>query len=118
MQHDLNTLAGIMAAAKEVNDAAKNAGLEFFFDISLHHQSFDMFISKGLGPGCQYIWKGCIMADLSAEKIGAKLEKAMLEIEGYNADQATTLEKDVADLAEQLKNKRAALRKVKKEDTK
>ena len=118
MQHDLNTLAGIMAAAKEVNDAAKDAGLEFFFDISLHHRSFDMFISKGMGPGCQSIWKGCIMADLSAEKIGAKLEKAMLEIEGYNADQATTLEKEVADLAEQLKTKRAALRKAKKEDAK
>ncbi len=119
MQHDLNTMAGIMAAVEEVDNAAKDAGLEFYFYISLHTRlSFDMFITKGLGPGFPTIWNGCIMADLSAEKIGAKLEQALLAIEEYNADQARGLEAEVDHLAAELKAKKAALRLIKKEDTK
>lgn len=63
MTHDFTTLAGIMAAAEELNEAAEI-------------------------------------------------------LEKYQEDQAATLEKEVADLAEQLKTKRAALRKAKKDGAK
>ena len=39
-------------------------------------------------------------------------------IANYKKESRENLEKEVADLAEQLKTKRAALRKAKKEDTK
>ena len=118
MTQDLTTLAGIMAAAKELNEAANKVGLEYWFDIDFHFMSICMRISKGIGPGCLDIWPGCTMEKLSAGMIGAKMDEAAEVMAKYQENQAANLEKEVADLAEQLKTKRAALRKVKKEGAK
>ena len=118
MKHDLTTLAGIMAAAEELNEAANKVGLEYWFDIDFHFMSISMRISKGIGPGCLDKWPGCVMAKLSAGMIGQKMEEAAEFLAKYQEDQAANLEKEVADLAEQVKTKRAALRKAKKEGAK
>ena len=118
MTHDFRTLAGIMAAAEELQEAAMNVGLEFWFDIDFHFQTLSARITKGIGPGCLEIWPGCVMAKLSEGMIEAKMEEAAEVLAKYKKDQAAHLEKEVADLAEQLKNKRAALRKAKKEGAK
>ena len=107
-----------MAAAEELNTTANNAGLEFWFDIDFHFMSISMRISKDIGPRCLDIWTGCTMSKLSAGIIEAKMDEAAEVLAKYQEDQAAHLEKEVADLAEQLKTKRAALRKVKKEDAK
>lgn len=118
MTHDLTTLAGIMAAAKELKEAAKKMDLEYWFEINLHFMTISMRITKGIGPGCKDKWPGCVMANLSAGMIGQKMEEAAEFLAKYQEDQAANLEKEVADLAEQLKTKRAALRKAKKEGAK
>ena len=118
MTHDFRTLAGIMAAAEELNEAAKKVGLEYWFEIDFHFMTISTRITKGIGPGCLDIWNGCTMAKLSAGMIEAKMEKAAEVLAKYQEDQAANLEKEVADLAEQLKTKRAALRKAKKDGAK
>lgn len=116
MQHDLNTLAGIMAAAEELKETARMVDLEYWFEINLHFMTISTSITKGIGPGRLVKWNGCMMAKLSAGKIGQKMEEAAMFLAKYQEDQAVTLEKEVADLEAQLKTKRAALRKAKKED--
>ena len=118
MTHDFRTLAGIMAAAEELNTTARNVGLEYWFDLDFHFMSISTRITKGIGPGCLDMWAGCTMAKLSAGMIGQKMEEAAEFLAKYQEDQAANLEKEVADLAEQLKTKRAALRKAKKEGAK
>lgn len=118
MTHDFTTLAGIMAAAKELNTAAKNVGLEFWFDLDFHFEWFRMSITKGIGPGCTDIWYGASTRRITDEMISKKMDEAAEVLAKYKEDQAATLEKEVADLAEQLKTKRAALRKAKKDGAK
>ena len=118
MTHDFTTLAGIMAAAKELQETAMNVGLEFWFDIDFHFQALSARITKGIGPGCLDIWTGAVMAKISKGMIESKMEEAAEVLAKYQEDQAANLEKEVADLTEQLKTKRAALRKVKKEGAK
>ena len=118
MTHDFTTLAGIMTAAEELNTTANNAGLEFWFDIDFHFMSISMRISKDIGHRCLYIWTGAVMAKLTEGMIEKKMDEAAEVLAKYQEDQAAHLEKEVADLAEQLKTKRAALRKIKKEGAK
>lgn len=118
MTHDFTTLAGIMAAAEELNTTAAKVGLEYWFEIDFHFMTISTRITKGIGPGCKDKWPGCVMAKLSAGMIGQKMDEAAEFLEKYQEDQAATLEKEVADLAEQLKTKRAALRKAKKDGAK
>lgn len=114
MEKDIKTLAGIMAAAKELNTAAKNVGLEFWFDLDFHFEWFRMSITKGIGPGCTDIWYGASTMRMTEELISQKMDEAAEVLAKYKEDQESVLEKEVADLAEQLKSKKAALRKVKK----
>ena len=118
MTQDLTTLAGIMAAAEELNTTAKKAGLEFWLEIDMHFMCFGMRITSGVGPGCQYIWKGPIMGKLSTENIAANMNEAAQALAEYQDDQAAMLEMEVANLQEKLKTKRAALREAKKGVTK
>ena len=118
MTHDFTTLAVIMAAAEELNEAARKVDLEYWFDIDFHFKSLSTRITKGIGPGCLDIWTGAVMAKLTEGMIEKKMEEAAEVLAKYQEDQAANLEKEVADLAEKLKTKRAALRKAKKEGAK
>ena len=115
MEKDIKTLAGIMAAAKELVNAAHEVGLEFWFDLDLHFGWFGMSITKGIGPGCTDIWRGSATMRITEELISQKMDEAAEVLAKYQEDKAATLEKEVANLTEQLKTKRAALRKAKKE---
>ena len=88
MIHDFSSLAGIMAAAEDLQESAHKMGLEYWLYIDFHFMSFCTRITKGIGPGRLEIWPGC------------------------------TMEKEIADLQEKLKTKQEALRKVTKEDAK
>ena len=114
MTQDFTTLAGIMAAAEDLKTSAENMGLYFWLEIDMHFMCFGMRITRGVGPGCQYIWKGPIMGKLSTESIAASMSEAAQALAEYQDDQAAMLEKEVADLQEKLKTKRTALRKAKK----
>jgi len=116
MQHDYTTLAGIMAAADETQAAAKKMGLEFWLTFSFHWNTFDAYISKGIGGA--RLWEGCVMKDLTEKALTAKMEEAREFLTTYKENRAAELEKEVAELSETLKGKKAELRKVKKEETK
>lgn len=118
MQHDYTTLAGIMAAAVELQAKAKGVGLEFWLQIDFHFRTFSASITKGIGPGCADIWEGGVMIRLTEEKLAEKMQEADTALADYKEDRAAVLEKEVAELSETLKDKKAELRKVKKEDTK
>ena len=118
MIHDFSTLAGIMAAAEELQESAHKMGLEYWLDIDFHFMNCCTRITKGIGPGRLEIWPGCTMGKLSEEFIRAKMEEAAEVLAKHNKDQAILLEKEIADLQEKLKTKQEALRKVTKEDAK
>ena len=118
MIHDFSSLAGIMAAAEDLQESAHKMGLEYWFDIDFHFMSFCTRITKGIGPGRLEIWPGCTMGRLSEELIRAKMEEAAEVLAKYHKDQAILLEKEIADLQEKLKTKQEALREVTKEDAK
>ena len=53
MTHDFRTLAGIMAAAEELKEAAKKVDLEYWFEIDFHFMTISTRITKGIAPGCK-----------------------------------------------------------------
>ena len=118
MIHDFSTLAGITAAAEELQESAHKMGLEYWLDIDFHFMSFCTRITKGIGPGRLEIWPGCMWGKLSEELIRAKMEEAANILAKHHEDQAILLEKEIADLQEKLKTKQEALRNVTKEDAK
>lgn len=118
MIHDFSTLAGIKAAAEELQESAHKMGLEYWLDIDFHFMSFCTKITKGIGPGRLEIWPGCMWGRLSEESIRAKMNEAAEVLTKHHEDQAILLEKEIADLQEKLKTKQKALRKVTKEDAK
>lgn len=118
MQHDYTTLAGIMAAADELQKAAQGVGLEFWFQMDFHFRTFSSSITKGIGPGCKYMWDGGVMVRLEDEKLAENMQEAREFLATYKENRAAELEKEVAELSETLKGKKAELRKVKKEDVK
>ena len=118
MQHDYTTLAGIMAAADELQKTAEGVGLEYWLRFSFHWNSFDTNITKGIGVGSTEVWYGCSMKDLTEKALAAKMEEAREFLATYKENRAAELEKEVAELSETLKGKKAELRKVKKEETK
>ena len=118
MIHDFSTLAGIMAAAEDLQESAHKMGLEYWLDIDFHFMSFSTKITKGIGPGRLEIWPGCMMSRISEESIRAKIEEAAEVLAKHHNDQAILLEKEIADLQEKLKTKQDELSKVTKEDAK
>lgn len=114
MEYDFTTLAGIMAAAEELKEAAKKVDLEYWFDIDFHFMSVSTNITKGIGPGSREIWPGCVMAKLSAGMIGQKMADAAEALAKYQEDRTGILEKEVAELAEKLKAAKTELRRLKK----
>ena len=118
MIHDFSSLAGLMAAAEDLQESAHKMGLEYWLDIDFHFKTFCTKITKGIGPGRLEIWPGYMMAKLSEESIRAKMNEAAEVLAKYHKDQAILLEKEIADLQKKLKTKQEALRNVTKEDAK
>ena len=118
MIHDLRTLAGIMAAAADLQETANKMGLEFWFDIDFHFMTLSASITNGIGPGRLKIWTGAVITKLSDGIIEEKMKEAAEVLAMYRDDQTLTLEMEVDDLKEKLKNKQAALRQAKKEGAK
>lgn len=118
MIHDFRTLAGIMAAAEDLQETANKMGLEFWFDIDFHFMTLSASITNGIGPGRLKIWTGAVITKLSDGIIEEKMKEAAEVLAMYRDDHTLTLEMEVADLKEKLKNKQAALRQAKKEGAK
>lgn len=117
MTHDYTkTLAELLAEADELNAAAQNAGIEFWFSLDFHWMTFDMRITKGIGPGCLEIWRGCVMEHLNPGLLSGKMAKAREEIDRYRNDKVSSLEKEVQHLSDKLKSRRDELAALQKED--
>lgn len=111
--YDYNTLSGLHAAMVELKTAAAAAGLAVFgwydydydnFHISVYSGSLDKNLFR---PACE-------IAASRPQKIAECFEKCEAFIRDYNTQATEVLEDKVGDLAAQLKQARAELRKAKK----
>ena len=106
---------------QEMKEAAKKAGLQLSVEVNLATESHYISIYELEADGkiktpSIFYRSGYFMDKPGCKKFAAHLQEAAELIANYNKESREHLEKEVADLAEQLKNKRAALRKAKKED--
>ena len=108
---------------QEMKEAAKKAGLHLCVNMDLATESHHVTIYERDADGKLKTPSTFYQAGYYLDKHGCKLFAEHLQeaadfIANYNKESRENLEKEVADLAEQLKTKRAALRKAKKEDAK
>lgn len=107
---------------QEMKEAAKKAGLHLCVDMDLATGSNHITIYESdayYGKLTAIFYKpGYYLDNPGCKKFAKHLQEAADFIANYKKESRENLEKEVADLAEQLKTKRAALRKVKKEGAK
>ena len=108
---------------QEMKEAAEKAGLYLCVDLDLATESHHITLFERDAYGklkTPYIFykPGYYLDKQGCKKFALHLQEAADFIANYNKESREILEKEVADLAEQLKTKRAALRKAKKEETK
>lgn len=104
---------------QEMKEAAKKAGLYLSVDVNLATESqyvsiFELDANGEIKTPSIFFRPGYFMDKPGCKKFASHLQEAADLIANYNKENREHLEKEVADLAEQLKNKRAALRKAKK----
>ena len=103
---------------QEMKEAAKKAGLYISVDVNLatesHYISIYELDDNGKIKDKSIFYKaGYFLDNPGCKKFASHLQEAGDLIANYNKESREHLEKEVADLAEQLKTKRAALRKAK-----
>ena len=106
---------------QEMKEAAKKAGLHLCVNMDLATESHSISIyewdthGKLKTPSIFYK-PGYYLDKTGCKKFALHLQEAADFIANYKKESRENLEKEVADLVEQLKTKLAALRKAKKED--
>lgn len=108
---------------QEMKEAAKKAGLHLCVNMDLATESHSISIYEWYADGrlktpSIFYKPGYDLDKHGYKKFAEHLQEAADFIANYKKENRENLEKEVAELAEQLKTKRAALRKVKKEETK
>ena len=108
---------------QEMKEAAKKAGLHLCVDMDLatgsnHITIYERDAYEKLKTPSIFYRPGYYLDNPGCKKFALHLQEAADFIANYNKESREILEKEVADLAEQLKNKRAALRKAKKDGAK
>lgn len=106
---------------QEMKEAAKKAGLYLSVDVNLATEShyisiYELDANGKINDPSIFYKAGYFLDKPGCKKFASHLQEAADLIANYNKESREHLEKEVADLAEQLKNKRAALRKAKEED--
>lgn len=115
--YDYNTLSGLRAAMVELKTAAKAAGLEVagWYDYGYDNFHISVYSLTRTGELDKNLFRpACEIAASRPQKIAECFEKCGAFIRDYNAKTAEVLEDKVGDLAAQLKQARAELRKAKK----
>ena len=108
---------------QEMKEAAKKAGLHLCVDMDLatgsHHITlYERDADWKLKTPSIFYKPGYYLDKCGCKEFAKDLQEAADFIANYNKESRENLEKEVADLAEQLKAKKAALRLIKKEDAK
>ena len=115
--YDYNTLSGLRAAMVELKTAAAAAGLEVagWYDYGYDNFHISVYSRKRSGELDKNLFRPeCEIAASRPQKIAECFEKCEAFIRDYNAKTAEVLEDKVGELAAQLKQARAELRKAKK----
>ena len=115
--YDYNTLSGLRAAMVELKTAAAAAGLEVsgWYDYGYDNFRISVYSLTRTGElDKNPLRLACEIAASRPQKIAECFEKCEAFIRDYNAKTAEVLENKVGDLAAQLKQARAELRKAKK----
>ena len=108
---------------QEMKAAAVKAGLHLCVAMDLATEShcitiYEQDADRKLKTPSIFYKSGYDLDKPGCRKFALMLQEAADFIANYNKESRENLEKEVANLAEQLKSKRAALRKAKKEGTK
>ena len=115
--YDYNTLSGLRAAMVELKNAAAAAGLEAsgWYDYGYDNFHISVYSLTRSGELDKNLFRpACEIAASRPQKIAECFEKCEAFIRDYNAKTAEVLEDRVGELAAQLKQARAELRKAKK----
>lgn len=115
--YDYNTLSGLRAAMVELKTAAAAAGLEVagWYDYGYDNFHISVYSLTRKGEIDKNLFRpACEIAASRPQKIAECFEKCEAFIRDYNTQATEVLENKVGDLAAQLKQARAELRKAKK----